>query len=241
MISPTTTPTTTAASAGDRAGAPPAFGELLRRHRVAAGLSRAQVMVASWTGHERLPDCAFRLASEFFDAPERPLNASCMDSVPPIRFVTGVVPSRWVSGLMARAASSPLPVAVATGVAAIALLTGLVGLSMRSARRASPADEVPGSRRAERVAGVAVAVGLVMLAGVAAAVYAAAAQNPLIPSLGVPAGWRWVLLLPWLSLAVWLAALALAVRQPRVIRSPSWCIGMSGLTLLLGIVVFATV
>lgn len=209
---------------------PPTYAE-----RVAAGLPRAQVIVAPWTGHERLPDCAFRLASEFFDAPERRVNASCMDSVPPIRFVTAVVPSRWVSGLMAGIASHPLPLSVAIGASAVMLLTVLIGLPVESRRRESADPSVRMARPVERVTWLAAAAGLLALVGVGAAVYTGVAQNPLIPALGIPTGWSWVLILPWLSLGLWFAALALGLRQPRVTRSPIWWIGMAGLSLLLGI------
>jgi hypothetical protein len=42
-------------------------------------------------GHDHRDDCAFRITRDLFDTPERELDTTCLASVPPIDFVTGVL------------------------------------------------------------------------------------------------------------------------------------------------------
>lgn len=214
---------------------PPSYAE-----RVGQGLSRAQVIVAPSTGHERLPDCAFRLASEFFETPERRLDAACMDSVPPIRFVTDVVPSRWIGRLVTRTATQPLPIVVTAGAAAMMLLGALIAMPLQGRRPERTGALAPNFHRPGVLAWVTAIMALLALGSVIAAVFVAADRNPLIPALGVLPGWRWVLVLPWLCLALWLAALASSARAAGTRRSSAWWSGMAGAALVLGIWIFNT-
>lgn len=186
---------------------PPPDAQLLAR-----GLSRSEVVVLPWSGHQRLPDCAFRLTDEFIQAPERAPDTSCVDSIPPIRFASGVVTSRWVRRVVARAAEAPVRVGLPAAAGLLLLLTTAVGVPVRTlARRRKGEKRITLEELA--VWGTAVA-GVVFALGIVSAVFAGARENVLIPALGVPEGWGWVLVLPWPLLALLLVAVALWAKEP---------------------------
>jgi pimeloyl-ACP methyl ester carboxylesterase len=57
---------------------------------LAAGLPRAHLLILPWEGHMWTAGCAPHMATLFFEAPERAPDTSCMDTIPPIEFVTDV-------------------------------------------------------------------------------------------------------------------------------------------------------
>jgi pimeloyl-ACP methyl ester carboxylesterase len=57
---------------------------------LAFGLPRAHSLILPWESHMWTAACAPHMATLFFEAPERAPDTSCMDSIPPIEFVTGV-------------------------------------------------------------------------------------------------------------------------------------------------------
>jgi pimeloyl-ACP methyl ester carboxylesterase len=188
---------------------PPVNGRFL-----ASGLPRAHLAVLPWTGHDRLPDCAFHITDEFISEPERAPSTSCLDSVPPIRFVTDVVPSRWISGTIARAATRPTSVATPMGAAFVLLLVAFVGLTVGAL---IPTWRGRGGRLDWHTLApwLTAVVGIGLLVSSGAAVVAGTRQSPLLPALGVPAGWGWVRVLPWLLLVLTLLTLVSAVTQSR--------------------------
>jgi pimeloyl-ACP methyl ester carboxylesterase len=188
---------------------PPANGRFL-----ASGLSRARFLVLPWTGHVGLPDCAFRITDQFFRAPELAPSTSCLDSIPPIRFVTDVVPSRWISGTSARAATRPTSVAIPVGAAFVLLLVAFVGLTVGAL---IPRWRGRGGRLDWHTLApwLTALVGIGLLVSAGAAVVAGTRQSPLLPAVGVPAGWGWVRVLPWLLLVLTLVTLVSVVTQRR--------------------------
>lgn len=167
---------------------------------LAAGFPRSHVVITPWHGHERQPDCSMRIASRFFDAPDRAPNLACMDSIPPLEFIAGVIPSRWVGNSVARIAERPWLLAL-PGAAALLLLVPAVGLPIQRSRRRRRALPNPG--RVQHIALLTLALlGLLLLISLTAAVVAGQRRHFFVPLIGVTRGWVWVLALPWLLLAV---------------------------------------
>ncbi len=61
---------------------------------LAAGLPRSHTVILPWEGHMWTTACAPRIATAFFEAPERAPDTTCVDSIPPLEFVTVAGPSR---------------------------------------------------------------------------------------------------------------------------------------------------
>jgi len=150
-------------------------------------------------------DCADRLAAAFLDAPDTAPVPDCL--VPRPAFVTGL----WVvPGLrsLVRATLHGRDPALAAAAALLPLaLAGAALLSALSLRRA-------GGRAAAALSLAAALAGLASVAGLAAAVMDAVAANPILPMFGLPAAWRPLALLPWLSVLLAVAAVA-ALRAGR--------------------------
>ena len=193
---------------------PPAYART-----VARTLSRAQVAVVPWYGHDFRSDCGFRMTRDFFDAPDRRADSSCLDSIAPVRFVAGVVPSGWIARGVSTTVRHPV-LAGTPAVMALGLLSvSVVWLPLRAGRwrrtTAARAGETAGSRpSAAFLLWLAAAVGLLFLVGVALALFAGARQHFLVPAIGVPNGWRWVLVLPWVTALVTVAALVATRHAP---------------------------
>lgn len=82
---------------------------------------------------------------------------------------------------------------------------------------------------------LAAATGLIFLVAVALALFVGARQHFLVPAIGVPGGWRWVLALPWLVGGATVVALLLLPRAvpPTVPAFAKWS-ALIGLGLTLG-------
>jgi pimeloyl-ACP methyl ester carboxylesterase len=174
---------------------PPSFARLL-----AEGMPGAHVIIGRGHGHDWPPDCVFRISRQFFETPDQRPDTACLDSIPPVAFVTNVVPSRWVGRAAASTWQRPWLVAL-PGAAAILMLVPAVGLPVREVRR----------RRRRQSGGwgmptfgpvLLAVVGLMLLAGLAGGLLAGGRQHAFIPLIGLPAGWIWVLPLPWLLLVL---------------------------------------
>lgn len=109
---------------------PPAYARLL-----AAGLPRAQLVILPWDGHlDRPPDCSFRISRDFFDAPDRVADTSCLDAITPIEFVTGVRVSRRVGSAVPRTSARPWLAALPGAAAPLLLVPPSVSPCAGSAR-----------------------------------------------------------------------------------------------------------
>jgi pimeloyl-ACP methyl ester carboxylesterase len=174
---------------------PPSFARLL-----AEGMPGAHLIIGRGHGHDWPPDCVFRISHQFFEAPDQRPDLACLESIPPVAFVTNVVPSRWVGRAAARTWQRPW-LAALPGAAAILLLVPAVGLPVREVRRRrrgqSGGWDVPAFGPV-----LLIVVGLMLLAGLAGGLLAGGRQHAFIPLIGLPAGWIWVLPLPWLLLVL---------------------------------------
>lgn len=172
---------------------PPSFARFL-----AHGLSQVQLVDLPSHGHERPPACGFRISRAFFDLPEQRQTTTCLDSIAPMQFVTGVVPSRWIANMTAGTASNPWLVSV-PACAGLLLLVGIVASSMREFRARRP--EWSRGYVTHISVPLVAALGLTCLILTAAAVVISRREHSLIPLVGLPQEWAWLLALPWLLLA----------------------------------------
>lgn len=209
---------------------PPSFARFL-----AAGLPRAHVVILPWYGHERPPACSFRISRAFFDSPGDVPDMSCVDSIPRIEFVTGVVASGWLGAAAGGAASRPW-IAALPGAAALLLLVPLVRIPVREVRASRRGQR--SRRRIGTLALLVVAVvGLTMVLGLTAGLFAGMRRHFFIPLIGLPREWAWLLALPWLLLVLTPVAafLALSGRSGDDVEPPAalhWSV-LIGATLLL--------
>ncbi|HSK21342.1 MAG TPA: hypothetical protein VK912_19455, partial [Longimicrobiales bacterium] len=67
-------------------------------------------------------------------------------------------------------------------------------------------------------------VGLLFIAGLAAALASAARRHLFIPAIGVPETWAWVLVLPWVLVVLTSVVAVLAVRS----RAAGHALGIAG-------------
>jgi pimeloyl-ACP methyl ester carboxylesterase len=175
---------------------------------LAAGMPRAHVVIMPWYGHERPPDCSFRITRAFFDAPDDVPDLACMDSIPAIEFVTGVVPSRRVSAAVGRLARKP-GLMVLPAAAVVLLVVPVVGIPVRFVRARRR-----GRRDGPRIGAIAVmllaAVALTFVLGLAAVLVTGMRRHFFIPAIGVPQEWAWLLAMPWLLLVLTPVAAAIA-------------------------------
>jgi pimeloyl-ACP methyl ester carboxylesterase len=186
---------------------PPSYARAL-----AAGLPRAHLVIEPWYGHERPSDCTMRMVGDFFDRPGLAPETACLDSIAPIRFVAGVVPSRWTANLFTRAWRQPWLVGSTAAIGLLMLLLSGIGLAVREVRVRRGARP-----RGDRIVSVAllvvVAVGLTLLIGLTAALFAGMRRHFFVPLVGLPAEWAWLTTLPWLLLAATAVAAVLALRR----------------------------
>jgi pimeloyl-ACP methyl ester carboxylesterase len=61
---------------------------------LAAGLSRAHWFILPWEGHMWTAACAPHIATAFFEAPQAVPDTACVNSIPPLKFVTAQDPDR---------------------------------------------------------------------------------------------------------------------------------------------------
>jgi pimeloyl-ACP methyl ester carboxylesterase len=177
-------------------------------HFLAGGMSRAHVVIMPWYGHERPPDCSFRISRAFFDAPHDVPDLSCTDSIPAVEYVTGVAASRRVSTAVGRLARQPW-LAVLPAAAVVLLAVPVVGLPVRyvRARRRGRRDRAGIGAVALLLLAV---VALTFVIGLAVALVVGARRHFFIPAIGLPREWAWLLALPWLLLVITPVAAVLA-------------------------------
>ncbi len=212
---------------------PPAYA-----HSLAAGLTRAHLVIVPWYGHEAPSDCAMQITRDFIDAPERAPDTTCLASVPPIDFVTGVVYSDWVGAAVTRTWQRPW-LAGLPGLAALLLLVSAIGIPLRDLRGHGRLRSQ--ASRATSLALLLLAlVGLTFIVALVAAVIAGARRHLFIPAIGLQEIWAWLLALPWVllalaTLAAFLAARSRATGHPPGVQGWSAVIG-SGLLLVTWVV-----
>jgi uncharacterized membrane protein YoaK (UPF0700 family) len=123
-----------------------------------------------------------------------------------------VVPSRWTANLVNQAWRNPWQIGLTAAAAVLLFLVPGIVLPMREVRRRRRAAS--GGRLPVLLALLLVsAVGLMLLIGVAAALFAGMRRHFVIPLVGVQAEWAWVLVLPWLLLVLTAVAAASALIQ----------------------------
>jgi pimeloyl-ACP methyl ester carboxylesterase len=192
---------------------PPSYARVL-----AAGLPHSHLVVVPWYGHEEPSPCALHIARDFIDAPERALDTTCLQSVPPIDFVTGVTYSGWIGAAVTRTWQRPW-LAGLPGVAALLLLVAAVGIPLRDLRGR---DRAPTRMRRTTsvVLLIAAIVGLTFIVSLATALFAGGQRHLFIPAIGLLENWSWVLVLPWALLVLVPLAVVLIGRSRAAGHSP---------------------
>ena len=184
--------------------------------RVAATLSRATVVEARGLSHgpSVATPCTRDLVVRFFDAPDRPLDASCAEALPDVTFVTDVHLNRGVAKL-ASALRGRWGAVATLGSILLVLLSAVVSWPLAAAQRRLRGRAVPRSGRtpatARALAFATAVLVLVFFAGLARTVAQAIAANPYVLAFGVPGSAAWLFVLPWAAAASTLAVVGLAV------------------------------
>jgi pimeloyl-ACP methyl ester carboxylesterase len=173
---------------------PPSFTQFL-----AAGMQRAQIIeLPSW-GHEQPPACALRISNDFFNATQRQIETSpCLDSVAPVDYVTGIKYSARV-GRTFKIFRERVWFLVWPAAAALLLVWPLLR-RLRWARK-------------DALLVATSLVGLLFVIGTTAVLAFTSRHHALIPMIGIPFRWAWLLWLPHLFLALTIA-LFIADRPP---------------------------
>lgn len=189
-------------------------------HALADGLARAHVIIEPWYGHERPSACMLRITGNFIENPAAQPIVACLDSIPPIPFVTDVIPSRWTARLATGAMKTPRRLGVPAAAALILLVIPAIGLPVRTVGKRGPGAD-------DRLSALALfliaTVGLALLIGLPAGLFASAQRHPFIPLVGLSSGWSWSLALPWVLLALTptAAAVVFARRRRHSARIPA--------------------
>lgn len=165
---------------------PPSFAQLL-----AGKMKNAQIIeLPSW-GHEQPPICALRISRDFFNAPHQEINASdCLDTVAPVDYVTGIQYSERLGRRVRLFRERPW-LMVWPAAAAVLLLWPLLARGR--------------GRRKNTLLVAASIVGVGFLIGTTAVVAITARRDALIPMIGIPSAWAWLLWLPHLFLVLTIA------------------------------------
>lgn len=190
--------------------------------------------------------CPESITVAFVRDPTREPDASCMDEMEPLAFVTDLHVNSGVYRLSkALLAERDGGAVLACAAVTLALLSGalwpsLAGLIGRKER------EKPGGMGARRLATAACVVSLVFLLGLGATLMITAGDNPVILAFGVPG---WAAPLFWLPILVALIMLGALLLTPAAWRSEWWspwrrllhtvailgCVGFLALLLRFGI------
>ena len=187
---------------------PPAYGREVARH-----LPESQYVEVRGMGHGVLPrtPCTRNLLLEFLDAPARPLDTSCLDSIPAVSFLTDVhvVPS--VGRAARRLAGGPgIGLLAWSGATALVLASAIVGwplaaLVRRLRKRAAlPRD---GRRVARGVAWLAAFLAFGFAVGLALVVRTTMDRNPFVLGFGIPGPAAPLLSIPWVVVGLTIAVI----------------------------------
>ncbi len=203
----------------------------------ASTLERAQVMVVAGYGHDVwFAECVRQATAAHFESPGQPADTTCAGE-PPIRFITGVVPIRWSSRAAAFAAVDPARAAVPWLGALLLLLIPVATRVAVTLKRHGSAEPVAAPAPVTRMIVLASATGILFLIAYALAVMSALRASPIAVAVGVPEGWGWIVVLPWLIIALCAAVVYLTIRGWRRagtrVLTGTVAAGMLGIALVL--------
>jgi hypothetical protein len=105
----------------------------------------------------------------------------------------------------------------------------LVGVPARAVRLRRAGEHTAHVAALDITLWLAAVAGIAVVLGTAAAVVGGARQSVVVPALGVPSAWAWVLLLPWLLALLWGSALVLLARTRRAASRAHAVVRWSGL------------
>ncbi len=167
--------------------------------------------------------CPESIAVAFVQDPTREPDASCIDEMEPLSFVTDLHTNSGVYRLSKALLVERKPgVVVAWAAVALALLSGALWSWVAALIRrlmGRTAQEKPGGAGARWLTSSACALALVFLVGLGAALAVTASDNPLVLAFGVP-GWAAPLFL--LPILVALSTLGAVLLSARAWRSAGW-------------------
>lgn len=175
------------------------------RH-VAAALPRSQFFEAPGVGHGALRSpCARGLVVAFLNAPEAPIDASCIDDMPGAAFVTDLYIAPGVTTAVTRFTAGPAAAHIAWASITLLLLASAIiawpgaALVRRLRKRPATAAERDGRQLAFPLAFLTGLSAIGFASGLALVVRDTAADNPFMLAFGVPETAAPLLLLPWVT------------------------------------------
>lgn len=189
---------------------PPQWGRL-----AAETLPNSYYVEARTGGHGTPKDACIRhITHEFLAAPYAPPDASCNEARAPVKFVSDVYINPGIYRVMVAIRGRPSPALVGwLTLTVLILLSPLLGWPLgrlAGLLRKRPPETTGPSVTARWVAGTAALVAVAFLLGLAWTILRTMRSSPFVLAFGVP-GWAEPLfVIPWVVLAMGIAALALA-------------------------------
>lgn len=194
---------------------PPGYGR-----RAARTLPNATFVEVPAMGHAVSPfsQCTRDLMNTFLDAPDQPLDTSCIADQPSVSFITDVHMNsgvyRFASGLQGGVRSLALPALLALVLLFVAVGWPIAAFVRRLRGRTAVASD-PAQSVARPLAAFAAALALVFLTGLLLAITQTAAMNPYILAFGVPGDSAWLFALPWIIALMTVGVVVLAFQAWR--------------------------
>ena len=190
---------------------PPAYSRL-----AAETLPNSRLVEVRGIGHQFAPfECTRNVTASFLDDPSQPLDTSCVEDLPPLRFVSNMHLNPGIYRLGIQLQQRPsIPVLVGVGLIVLLLLSAVLlwpaDYLIRRIRKQEPQNERM-QRGARWMAGGTCLLILGFLAGVIVVMMQTAAKNPFLLAFGIPGDAGWLFILPWIVLVLTLGVTLLAL------------------------------
>lgn len=195
---------------------PPAYGR-----KAAQTLPNSTFVEVPAMGHAVSPftPCTRDLINEFLDAPDQPLDVSCVADLPTVSFVTDVHMNggvfRFTSALRGDVGALALPAFLAVVFLLAAVGWPIAFVARRLRGRNTATASAPGQAVARPLAGLAAVSALIFFAGLVFTIMQTAAMNPYVLAFGVPGHAAWLFMLPWVVMLLTVGTVVLAIQSWR--------------------------
>lgn len=208
------------------------------------GFSKGTYVEFPYSGHgpTRSVKCAGDFLTAFYDAPEKPVDTTCPDSIKAIKFSGPLYKPDGLLTLAAKASEDPKNAAAPAmwfGAAALGLVIGLIVYLLAPVARLINRDSAMPTLGARPLAFLTALLGAMSVGGLGYAAFATFEANEML-LIGGLLGWaRWFVIAGVLSGVTGLGVLALTVRARRQRALPAGTLTGLGLTGISGIALAA--